>query len=234
MGARVRPSPEGFYRVVATSVMGFSDCIPQVLRVLSLLTAGSISLGPGPPMFLTTSSGVDIPYRMNKIHAVVLWKLISQQPDPMVPPKERPPSEPPPSSFMGDVKQVRKYIQYYLDTNYDCTITVIIAEDRMRTSDDFVDQRHDSDKDNLGVRPEDYCCDNANDNCSHHNTDRMNNIAVATIDITFDRMYNNNKSSELSAAHVTNIIWISSSVCTYEPSMNDFKSFALPSDMLKN
>ena len=153
----------------------------------------------------------------------------------MVPPKERSPSDPPPSPFMGDVKQVREYIQYYLDTNCDCMIIVIIAEDRMRTSDDFVDQRHDSDKDNLGVCPDDYCRDNANDKCSRHNNDRMNNIAVATIDRTFDRMYNNNnKSSELSAAHVTNIIWISSSVCTYEPFVNDFKLFVLPSDMLTN
>ena len=66
---------------------------------------------------------------------MVLWKLISQQPDPVVPPKERPPSEPPPSSFMGPAKQIRKCVQYYLDNDCDCTIIVVVTKDRMRTRD---------------------------------------------------------------------------------------------------
>jgi len=77
--------------------------------------------------------------------------ICREQPDPVVPPKERPPLEPPPSSFMDAVEQIRKCVQHYLEIDRNYTIIVIVAEDRMRTSESFIDQCRDSDKDKLGM-----------------------------------------------------------------------------------
>ena len=49
MGARLRQSREGFYRLITTSVLGFFDCLYRVLQLMCLLTSGTTSIGPGPP-----------------------------------------------------------------------------------------------------------------------------------------------------------------------------------------
>ena len=49
MSARVRPSREGFYLVVTTSVLGFSDCLSRALQMFCLLSSSTTTNGPGPP-----------------------------------------------------------------------------------------------------------------------------------------------------------------------------------------
>ena len=154
--------------MVTTSVLGFSDCLFRALQMMSLLTGGTISFGPGPPR-RTKRIGIGNPI---------------------------------PITVRLPIRKLRTNVHHPLRT-----IIIMIMINIIPTTD----RKRDN-----GYRRSNFQIP-------------LNSITIIIIIITTDDRNRNHGYS-----YVKFIVWISSSVRMYEPSVTYINLFALPSDMLMN